>query len=70
MEIRLAAAVGAGLSPVELVYLLAEVGAYGVNYHDNDLIRIDATPSERARIIKEFKQALADTGLKSADGDH
>ena len=56
--------VRAGLSPVELVHLLAEVGAYGVNYHDNDLIPIDATPSERARIIKEFKQALADTGLK------
>src|SRR3982751_6754282 len=52
------------LSPVELVHLLAEVGAYGVNFHDDDLIPIDATPSERATIIKDFKQALADTGIK------
>ncbi len=51
------------LSPVEIVHLLAEVGAYGVNFHDNDLIPIDATPAERDRIVREFKQALADTGL-------
>jgi xylose isomerase len=51
------------LSPVELVHLLAEVGAYGVNFHDNDLVPIDATPSERDRIVKDFKQALKDTGL-------
>ena len=50
-------------SPAELVYLLGEVGAYGVNFHDNDLIPIDATPSEREQILKEFKKALADTGL-------
>ncbi|MCS6844371.1 MAG: xylose isomerase [Caldilineales bacterium] len=51
------------LSPVEIVHLLAEVGAYGVNLHDNDLVPIDATPAERDRIVREFKQALADTGL-------
>jgi xylose isomerase len=51
------------LSPVELVHLLAEVGAYGVNLHDNDLVPIDATPAERDRIVRDFKQALADTGL-------
>lgn len=51
------------LSPVDLVYLLAEVGAYGVNFHDNDLVPIDATPSERDRIVAEFKTALQDTGL-------
>ena len=50
-------------SPAELVRLLGEVGAWGVNFHDNDLISIDATPSERDQILKEFKQALADTGL-------
>ena len=37
-------AVRQALSPVELVYLLAEVGAYGVNFHDNDLVPIDARP--------------------------
>jgi len=50
-------------SPVELVHLLAEVGAWGVNFHDDDLIPINSTPSERAAIIKDFKKALADTGL-------
>ena len=50
-------------SPAELVRLLGEVGAWGVNFHDNDLIPIDATPSERDAILKEFKQALADTGI-------
>ena len=51
------------LSPVELVHLLAEVGAYGVNLHDNDLVPIDASPAERNRIVKDFKQALKETGL-------
>lgn len=51
------------LSPVELVHLLAEVGAYGVNLHDNDLVPIDATPQERDQIVRDFKKALEDTGL-------
>jgi xylose isomerase len=51
------------LSPVELVHLLGEVGAWGVNFHDNDLVPIDATPAERDRIVADFKKALADTGL-------
>ena len=56
-------AVREGKSPAELVRLLGEVGAWGVNFHDNDLIPIDATASERDAILKEFKQALADTGV-------
>ncbi|HEX3053545.1 MAG TPA: xylose isomerase [Aggregatilineaceae bacterium] len=52
-----------GLSPVQIVHLLAEVGAYGVNFHDNDLVPIDATPAEQDRIVSEFKKALQDTGL-------
>jgi xylose isomerase len=52
------------LSPVQIVQLLAEVGAYGVNFHDNDLVPIDASPSDRDRIVKDFKKALLDTGLK------
>ncbi len=51
------------LSPVELVHLLHEVGAYGVNFHDNDLIPVDATPSEAKRIKNAFQAALAETGL-------
>jgi xylose isomerase len=50
-------------SPMELVHLLAEVGAWGVNFHDNDLIPIDATPAERDRIVRDFKSALSETGL-------
>ncbi len=50
-------------SPVELVHLLADVGAWGVNFHDNDLVPIDATPAERDQIVRDFKQALADTGI-------
>jgi xylose isomerase len=50
-------------SPAELVYLLGDVGAYGVNFHDNDLIPIDATPAEAESIKKDFRKALDDTGL-------
>ena len=50
-------------TPAELVYLLGEVGAYGVNFHDNDLIPIDATPAEAEAIKKDFRKALADTGV-------
>jgi len=50
-------------TPAELVYLLGEVGAYGVNFHDNDLIPIDATLAEAEAIKMAFRKALADTGL-------
>lgn len=52
------------LSPPEIVELLAEVGAYGVNFHDNDLVPIDATASERDQIVKDFKNACAENGIK------
>lgn len=51
------------ISPVEIVHMLAEVGAYGVNFHDNDLVPIDATPAERDQIVRDFKAALQETGL-------
>jgi xylose isomerase len=49
--------------PHELVHLLAEVGAYGVNLHDDDLIPFGSSAAERDAILKDFNQALADTGL-------
>ena len=52
------------LPPVELVHLLAEVGAYGVNFHDNDLIPIDATPAEADAVKREFRKALDETRIK------
>ena len=45
------------LAPVDAVAMLADIGAWGVNLHDNDLVPIDATPSERDRIVAEFKAA-------------
>lgn len=56
-------AVREALSPVQLVELLADVGAWGVNLHDNDLVPIDATAAERDRIVSEFQKALDATGL-------
>jgi xylose isomerase len=52
------------ISPVKIVKCLSELGAYGVNLHDNDLVPIDANASERDRIVREFKQALDDYGMK------
>lgn len=51
------------LSPEYIVHKLAELGAYGVNLHDNDLIPIDATKAQRDKILKSFKKALRDSGL-------
>jgi len=51
------------MSPPQIADLLGEVGAYGVNFHDNDLIPIDASPEQAAQIKKDFKRALKDNGL-------
>src|SRR4029450_4039925 len=48
------------LSPVDAVKMLGSIGAWGVNLDDNDLVAIDATPSERDQIVRDFKKALAD----------
>jgi xylose isomerase len=51
------------ISPTEIVSLLAEVGAWGVNLHDNDLVPIDATLVERDRIVRSFKMACEANGI-------
>jgi xylose isomerase len=51
------------LDPAAAVHKLAEIGAWGVNFHDNDLVPIDATPAERDRIVAAFRRALAATGM-------
>src|SRR5689334_22426672 len=51
------------IPPNDIVALLAEVGAWGVNLHDNDLVPIDATPAERDRIVREFKKACKEHGI-------
>lgn len=56
------------VTPIRAVQKLSELGAYGVNLHDNDLVPIDASPAERDRIMKEFKKALDDYGMKLVMG--
>jgi xylose isomerase len=52
------------LDPVDAVNHLAELGAYGVNFHDDDLIPPGSTPAEREAILKRFRRALDATGMK------
>ena len=42
---------------------LAELGAYGINLHDNDLVPIGASAQERDWLVADFKAALSDHGL-------
>lgn len=42
---------------------LAAIGAYGVNFHDNDVFDFDASPAERQQRIDAFRKALDETGL-------
>src|SRR5207342_2793890 len=51
------------LDPAEAVRRLAELGAWGVNFHDNDLVPIDATATVRDRILAGFRAALDATGV-------
>jgi xylose isomerase len=52
------------LDPVVAVERLAGLGAWGVNFHDNDLVPIDADTAERDRIVIRFRKALEATGMK------
>jgi xylose isomerase len=52
------------LDPCDAVTRLAALGAYGVNFHDNDLVPIDATAAERDRIVRDFRRALESSGMK------
>jgi xylose isomerase len=53
------------LDPVESVHRLAELGAYGVTFHDDDLVPFGSTDSERDKLVERFTGALAETGLKT-----
>jgi xylose isomerase len=52
------------LDPVETVQRLAELGAYGVTFHDDDLIPFGSSDAEREAIVKRFREALDATGMK------
>src|SRR3954470_14400214 len=51
------------ISVDQICELLGEVGAYGVNFHDNDAIPIESTPQQAAQILKDFKRSMKNNGL-------
>ena len=51
------------LAPERIVQRLSELGAWGINLHDNDLVPIDATPQQRDKIVSDFKNALKNCGM-------
>ena len=51
------------LDPVEAVERLAALGAYGITFHDDDLIPFGASEGERDTAVKRFRTALERTGL-------
>ncbi len=52
------------LDPVEAVYALADLGAYGVNFHDDDLVPFGSSAAQREAILTRFRRALDDTGMR------
>ncbi|MEE2754838.1 MAG: xylose isomerase [Candidatus Latescibacterota bacterium] len=48
------------IPPTRIVKRLSELGAWGVNFHDNDLIPLGASLTKRNKILKDFKNALKD----------
>src|SRR5262245_14403023 len=52
------------LDPITAVKRLAALGAYGVSFHDNDLVPADASQSERDHIVQNFREVLSGEGLK------
>lgn len=51
------------LSPVRAVQKLSEIGAWGVNLHDNDLVPFGASAAERDKIVRGFQNALNSCGM-------
>jgi xylose isomerase len=53
----------AEMDPIYALEKLAGLGAYGVNFHDDDLIPFGSDDATRTTIIDRWKKGLADTGL-------
>jgi xylose isomerase len=51
------------LDPVESIHRLAELGAYGITFHDDDVIAFGSDDQERERQVKRLRAALDETGL-------
>jgi xylose isomerase len=52
------------LDPVDAVKRLSDLGAYGVNFHDDDLVPPGSSAAEREAIVARFRQVLDDTGMR------
>ena len=53
----------AAMDPIHALEKLAEIGAYGVNFHDDDVVPFGSSTSERDAILDRFRKGLAETGL-------
>ncbi|HEY0002908.1 MAG TPA: xylose isomerase [Actinoplanes sp.] len=53
----------AALDPIEAVHKLAELGAYGITFHDDDLVPFGSDNQTRDGVIAAFKKALEESGL-------
>jgi xylose isomerase len=51
------------LDPVEAVHKLSELGAWGITFHDDDLVAFGADSTTRDGVIAGFKKALEETGM-------
>ena len=51
------------LDPIEAVHKLNGLGAYGITFHDDDLVPFGSSVADRDKIITRFKEALAETGM-------
>ena len=51
------------LDPAEAVHRLSDLGAYGVTFHDDDVIPFGSSASERLARLTPFRKALEETGL-------
>jgi xylose isomerase len=53
----------APVDPVDSVRKLAELGAWGISLHDNDLVPWGSSAEEEERIVSRFESALRETGM-------
>lgn len=53
----------APVDPVESVAKLAEMGAYGVNFHDDDLVPFEMSDADRKATLDRFKRAINEHSL-------
>jgi xylose isomerase len=53
----------AAVDPVEAVHRLAELGAWGITFHDDDLVPFGSNDTDRENHLKRFRAALEETGM-------